>query len=694
MKAHRFRVIMAMAISFLLLAALPAYAATLSLQATSDGSTTKTQYQQGDTLLLNILVDDPTGIAGVAFTLTYNAAVVTPPAIGTDGLPTTTGDISSIFPFTYQGTDPDTDTFRANDSSSKIYLSGAAINESNGGPLYTAGSSTVLFTIKFIVKADAVVSTDFTFGLEQTQLFNPAAGYGTDANGDGIYDAGTDTMDPVPVLVGALSNADTNFGGDLSDDFPVLLGDASNVFSTVTSATLSVVDTPKYDITGTVTYSGSQTGTLTVGAFASDDTNFTTIKGVYTAAWSSGDTSKTFTVSVPDGGYKLGAYIETGNNTDRDAFEAQGEYTSPTITIAGGPDGTSREFALSDPVDQTTGDPLYYENWKTTNGYGAIGLASADYDKDGYSNLQELLNGTNPTTQDAAGGTGYNQLTDNRVGPCTPITGNEYNMIAYGTATDDGNPVAIGDWIYAYGPAGPETDCRAVAQVTTAGQYYLTVRGNTNNQTINFKMRRDADLKVLSSTDTITFVDGSTAADKALAFTTARTQTFVLGEGWNWISFNVQPADTSSLEAVFGADLDKFEQIKTQTLSTLNTGTMWLGDKTTIMGSIAQFQAFKVKVKAGQAFTLSVSGQPLDPQAAIALQSGWSWVAYLPNYNLETKTAIDSVWDKIDQFKSQTQSKLKINDTTFLGDLTTVVPSYGYKIKLTDSGTLTYPVAP
>ncbi|MDY6950595.1 MAG: hypothetical protein SWE60_03715, partial [Thermodesulfobacteriota bacterium] len=38
----------------------------LSLQATSDGSTPKTEFQPGDDLYLNILLDDPTDVAGCA----------------------------------------------------------------------------------------------------------------------------------------------------------------------------------------------------------------------------------------------------------------------------------------------------------------------------------------------------------------------------------------------------------------------------------------------------------------------------------------------------------------------------------------------------------------------------------------------------------------------------------------------------
>jgi hypothetical protein len=73
------------------------------------------------------------------------------------------------------------------------------------------------------VKPNAPLGTH-TFRLEQTELFNLEAGYGTDNDENGIFSLG-DTKDKVPVLVGAIPNTDPNWGGDLSDDFPDLTTD-------------------------------------------------------------------------------------------------------------------------------------------------------------------------------------------------------------------------------------------------------------------------------------------------------------------------------------------------------------------------------------------------------------------------------------------------------------------------------------
>ncbi|MDY6988729.1 MAG: hypothetical protein SWQ30_11815 [Thermodesulfobacteriota bacterium] len=198
----------------------------LSLQATSDGSTPKTEFQPGDDLYLNVLLDDPTDVAGCVFTLVYPADVVTGPATTEEFTPVTPGDIVSSFPFTYDSTE----THRENASEpGKIYFSGAAINTTTGGGLYDSPQEIVLFTVKFTVKSGAPFG-HFQFSLAQTELWNLDAGYGTDNNTNGQYDDGVDEKDAVPVLVGAVDNQDPNWD-NLGAAFPVLLGGDTTPFT-------------------------------------------------------------------------------------------------------------------------------------------------------------------------------------------------------------------------------------------------------------------------------------------------------------------------------------------------------------------------------------------------------------------------------------------------------------------------------
>jgi hypothetical protein len=198
----------------------------LFLQVTSDGSTQQTAFQSGDDLYLNILLNDPTDVAGCAFTLMYRVDVLDGPATTAEGTPVTPGDIVSSFPFAYNSTD----THRENASESgKIYFSGAAINTTTGGGIYSSAQDIVLFTVKFSVRNDAPFGP-FQFSLTQTELWNLNAGYGTDNNTNGQYDAGVDEKDTVPVLVGAVDNQDPDWE-DLGVAFPILLGGDTSPFT-------------------------------------------------------------------------------------------------------------------------------------------------------------------------------------------------------------------------------------------------------------------------------------------------------------------------------------------------------------------------------------------------------------------------------------------------------------------------------
>jgi hypothetical protein len=194
---------------------------TFSLETTSDGVTPKDSFGQGEVLYVNIVLDDAGGVAGCAFTLEYPPDVLEAPPTSPDGTPVNIGDITSIFPFTYNGDD----THRENSSvPGKIYLAGAAIDTNDGGTL--ANPANVLFTIKFEVKPDAPLGV-FDLSLVQTELLNTDAGWGIDSDQDGTKD----TPEPVPVLVGAVAQGEAGWDNfDCSNPpcaFPVLLHTAS-----------------------------------------------------------------------------------------------------------------------------------------------------------------------------------------------------------------------------------------------------------------------------------------------------------------------------------------------------------------------------------------------------------------------------------------------------------------------------------
>jgi hypothetical protein len=194
----------------------------LTLVPTTDGNTPSDTFLPGSDLYLNIdLVAPETGkVAGVAFTLTYPSDKLDAPATNTEGLPTVASDITSTLLMMMINSNNEK-THRVNSATAgSILFSGAAINTTGGAGFHYQDAT--LFTVKFKVKDTA--TGDITFGLKQTTLTNPDAGW----NGEGV-----------PVLVGAIPNTDPNYGGtDLSDDFPVLLQNfAANPTETVSAGT-------------------------------------------------------------------------------------------------------------------------------------------------------------------------------------------------------------------------------------------------------------------------------------------------------------------------------------------------------------------------------------------------------------------------------------------------------------------------
>jgi len=163
------------------------------------------------------------------------------------------------------------------------------------------------------------------------------------------------------------------------------------------------------------------------------------------------------------------------------------------------------------------------------------------------------------------------------------------------------------------------------------------------------------------------------------------SQTIPLQAGWNWISFNVLPADRS-LSAVFSGILGQVEQVRTQTQSAMRLNGQWLGDLQNMDG-IQTGNMYKVRVNAP--CTLTVTGMADLSATPISVAGGWNWVAYFPPTTQTIGVALSSIANQVQQVRSQTQSAIRQN-SQWIGDLTQMEPGKGYTILLTGPGTLTY----
>jgi len=213
---------------------------TLSLDITGLDDTSKTVFLPDEKVKVHINLDDSSQVAGCALTLNYDPAVLIPPVTTAEAVADPQSDV--VFSLIPAG-NPDFSTdHRVNSAEpGKLYISGAAVDINDGGA-NTISVPATLFTVIFTVKPDVAANTIFEFSLTRSEVFNPAAGYGTDSNGNGLFDAGSDTRTKVPVLVGAVDNTSADWN-NLGQAFPVLLGDTTTpAFIAVQSAQLTIVD--------------------------------------------------------------------------------------------------------------------------------------------------------------------------------------------------------------------------------------------------------------------------------------------------------------------------------------------------------------------------------------------------------------------------------------------------------------------
>jgi len=151
------------------------------------------------------------------------------------------------------------------------------------------------------------------------------------------------------------------------------------------------------------------------------------------------------------------------------------------------------------------------------------------------------------------------------------------------------------------------------------------------------------------------------------------TQTVSLAKGWNLISFNVVPAD-STIATVFSGVMSNLAEIKNADgfYSTTNASTAFNS-----LSSIIQGKGYLVKMKA--ASTLSVAGVPSTFTATklqASLKAGWN----LTSCPFQSATAIATAYDitKISMIKSFDGFYVP-NGTT--NTLTSIVPNKGYFVK-------------
>ncbi|MDX2133750.1 MAG: LamG-like jellyroll fold domain-containing protein [Saprospiraceae bacterium] len=164
-----------------------------------------------------------------------------------------------------------------------------------------------------------------------------------------------------------------------------------------------------------------------------------------------------------------------------------------------------------------------------------------------------------------------------------------------------------------------------------------------------------------------------------------------LGNGWNWISFNLDFPDPA-LDAALGT----LAHPQNDLIKTLGDYAEYLSAGNTWVGDLAELDNTRLfQYRADQPDTIRMSGALIDPATVpIPVNTGWNWIGYVPNYALPVSQALAGLNPlNGDIIKGQTAFAQYLAGFGWLGSLQFLEAPKGYQLRISNPGTLTYPAA-
>ncbi|BDD06360.1 LamG-like jellyroll fold domain-containing protein [Aureibacter tunicatorum] len=161
-------------------------------------------------------------------------------------------------------------------------------------------------------------------------------------------------------------------------------------------------------------------------------------------------------------------------------------------------------------------------------------------------------------------------------------------------------------------------------------------------------------------------------------------------QGWNWISFNITNSYQDQINTYLHPVSNIAEILKSKTtFDTYYSGYGWYGNITWYDG-IQNDQMYMMRMKYDAPFV--IQGTPVAYDTPINLTTGWNWIAYLPQENMELNDALARLDAKEgDIIKGKTGFAVYNERLGWQGSLKYMEPGKGYKLKSTQDGVLIYP---
>ena len=235
-----------------------------------------------------------------------------------------------------------------------------------------------------------------------------------------------------------------------------------------------------------------------------------------------------------------------------------------------------------------------------------------------------------------------------------------------------------------------DDECRGMAypQDSPFGKrYFLQVWSNTQNDAVTFKFFDSDTGTVFNRIDEkIVFQSNSSIGTLSTPFkiiTSNVDLTIPLQSGWNWVSMNVRKEDMS-LESVLSSISGLCEVVVGQTGFSQYYAGQWYG----LINRVEPTQMYLLNVVDDS--TLSYSGEPVYyDNINIYLDKGWNWIGYLPYFEMDINSALQSLANYGDRIVGQNGFSEYYDG--WWGSLNTLKPHEGYQIKVHESSILSYP---
>lgn len=163
------------------------------------------------------------------------------------------------------------------------------------------------------------------------------------------------------------------------------------------------------------------------------------------------------------------------------------------------------------------------------------------------------------------------------------------------------------------------------------------------------------------------------------------TRHIELKKGWNWVSSNFESSG-QLINAVNG-DLTIDDKIVQGAQSANFNKSEWVGTMT----GLNPLRAFRIYAQNDA--TITIRGEMVSARSSIALDKGWNWLSYIPEFPMPINQALESlklVARNDDVIKSQDEFAYFIEGTGWVGNLQTMKPGEGYQIRLSNPSTFSY----